>query len=34
MENIESDTLLAEYQMMQYAQLFDVKNRNDAWYEP
>ena len=34
MENVESDTLLAEYQMMQYAQLFDVKNRNDAWYEP
>ena len=34
MENVESGTLLAEYQMMQYAQLFDVKNRNDAWYEP
>lgn len=34
MENVESDTLLAEYQMMQYAHLFDVKKRDDAWYEP
>lgn len=34
LENMASDTRLAEYQMMQYAQLFDVKNRNDTWYEP
>lgn len=34
LENMASDTRLAEYQMMQYAQLFDVKNRDDAWYEP
>ena len=34
MENVESGTLLAEYQMMQYAHLFDAKKRDDAWYEP
>ena len=34
MENVESDTLLADYQMAQYAHLFDEKKRDDAWYEP
>lgn len=34
METVESGTLLAEYQMMQYAQLFDVNKRDSAWYEP
>lgn len=34
METVESGTLLAEYQMMQYAQLFDVNKRDDTWYEP
>lgn len=28
------NTLLADYSIMQYAQLFDRSNRNDAWYEP
>lgn len=34
METVEPGTLLAEYQMMQYAQLFDATKRDDAWYEP
>lgn len=34
METVEPDTLLAKYQMMQYAQLFDVNKRDDTWYEP
>lgn len=34
METVESGTLLAEYKMMQYVQLFDVNKRDNAWYEP
>lgn len=29
----EDYAALTDYRMMQYAQLFDHKNRNDAWYE-
>lgn len=34
METVEAGTLLAEYKMMQYVQLFDVSKRDNAWYEP
>lgn len=34
METVEPGRLLSEYQMMQYAQLFDVTKRDDAWYKP
>lgn len=33
-ETVEAGTLLAEYKMMQYVQLFDVNKRDNAWYEP
>lgn len=33
-ETAEECDALNEYQMMQYVQLFDVKKRNDSWYEP
>lgn len=34
METVEPDTPLADYQMMQYAQLFDATKQDDTWYEP
>ena len=30
----EACDALIEYRMMQYAQLFDIKKRDDSWYEP
>lgn len=30
----EACDALSEYRMMQYAQLFDIKKRDDSWYEP
>ena len=33
-EAVEEQPLLADYEYLQYARLFDVKRRPDAWYEP
>lgn len=34
LETVAQCDALTEYRMMQYAQLFDVKKRDDMWYEP
>ena len=34
LETVAQCDSLTEYRMMQYAQLFDVKKRDDMWYEP